>query len=162
MPPNKTKSTLPPLRGRQAAWLAAYCDPTSHTTFMNATASAEAAGYQAKNRRNLGVIGHENLQKLKPHVEHWLDQAGFTEERIKLKVLSLMDALETKFFQHEGIVTDTRRVEALGIQLGAVQLAARIKGLFAPQEVKVTGLSDLAGRLTRAHQREEGDDDGGA
>jgi DNA-binding CsgD family transcriptional regulator len=57
-----------------------------------------------------------------------LEAAGVTDEKIADKIRGLIDAKETKFFSHQGEVTDSREVEALAIQSNMVQFAAKLKG----------------------------------
>jgi len=60
-----------------------------------------------------------------------LDKAGLTDEALVNKYLRpLMNAEETLFFQHQGIVLDKRRVAALGIRSGALDMALKLKGSY--------------------------------
>ena len=49
-----------------------------------------------------------------------------------------MEAKETKFFQFQGSLTEEREIETFGIQLKALNLAMRAKGMFALEKKEVT------------------------
>ncbi|HEA65568.1 MAG TPA: hypothetical protein ENI07_01925 [Desulfobacterales bacterium] len=78
------------------------------------------------------TIGCQNFTKLSNKIEKWLDEEGLSEARIKAKITQGMDAKETKFFAHQGEVIETEEVEALGIQRQYVEMAVKVKGMFAP------------------------------
>jgi hypothetical protein len=60
------------------------------------------------------------------------DQHGLTDEALIEKHLKpLLQAKETKFFQHKGRVTDSRQVPAHGIRLNALDMAFRLRGSYA-------------------------------
>lgn len=126
------------LVGKQRAWLRAYLDETNPKTFLNNTGSAEAAGYKAEKRESLSTAGSQNYRKLQDRIELWLDEVGFSDAALKRKTLQLMSAKETKFFQHEGFVVDQKEVEALGIQTKALDMANKVKGLYAPEKHALT------------------------
>jgi hypothetical protein len=119
-------------------WLKAYLREGS-PTFLNATASAVKAGYKAKTPHMFEQIGFANRQRFEPKIAKWLDDHGFSEAKLKTKVLDLMEAKETKFFAHNGIVTDQRDVEALGIQVKALDMALKVKGIYAAEKVEHSG-----------------------
>ena len=75
-----------------------------------------------------------NLRKLKNHINEWLDNVGLSDERIKAKISEGFKAKETKFFAHQGEIVSEREVEALDIQRKYVEMAAKVKGLFAPEK----------------------------
>jgi len=122
----------------QKKWLKFYFQEGS-PTFLNATAAAVKAGYKARNTHTFEQLGYQNRKRFETRISKWLDDHGFSEARLKIKVLDLMEAKETKFFAHEGIVTDQRDVEALGIQVKALDMALKVKGLFAPEKLEHSG-----------------------
>jgi len=128
----------------RTAWLKSYLDE-GMPTFLNASASARAAGYRAKTDDSFRAIGYQNRKKVAPKIAKWLDDHGFSDTRLKVKVLQLMEAKETRFFAHEGMVTDQRDVEALAIQVKATEMALKVKGLFAPERHEHSG--ELGARL---------------
>src|SRR4030042_2070778 len=117
-------------------WLKYYLEEGS-PTYLNATQSAISAGYQAKNKNTFAQVGFKLRREFEPKISKWLDDHGFSDARLKAKVLSLMEAKETKFFAHEGIVTDQRDVEALGIQAKATDMALKVKGIYAAEKHEI-------------------------
>jgi hypothetical protein len=71
-------------------WLKAYLNEENPDTFLNATASAIAAGYKAKRRGTFRQIGYLNRIRLERKIAQWLDEAGFSEVQLKTKLLQLM------------------------------------------------------------------------
>jgi len=130
-------------------WLQAYLNERG-PTFLNATASAIATGYKAKNRHTFRQIGYLNRLKYESRIAEWLDEYGCSEMRLKIKLLELMEAKEIKFFAHEGIVTDQRDVEALGIQVKALDMALKVKGIYAAEKVEHSGAVATKIELTEA------------
>lgn len=61
-------------------WLRAYLDEGA-PTFLNATASARRAGYNAKDVNSFKAIGHTNRRKYGPKIAEWLDRHGFSETK---------------------------------------------------------------------------------
>jgi len=59
---------------------------------------------------------------------------GLTEQQLAGKIIRLLDAQMTKFFQKDGVVMDERTVSDNQTQLGAARLAAELMDL-KPQEV---------------------------
>jgi hypothetical protein len=129
----------PKLVGKLKAWLVYYLDSDNPDTFFNATGAARAAGYRCKTVSSFRAIGSQNYAKLNFYIAKWLDNNGLSDARLKQKLNYLLDAKETKFFQHEGKVIESCDVEALGIQAKALDMAIKIKGLYAPEEHKHTG-----------------------
>jgi len=84
-------------------WLAAYLD-MGNPTFLNASAAAVKAGYNAKSRHSFAQIGYKNRMKYRAKIAQWLEDYGFSEVELKIKVLQLMDAKETKFEKMKGAV----------------------------------------------------------
>jgi hypothetical protein len=135
------------------AWLRAYLDEGS-SSFLNAAASAVRAGYNPKRRDTFKVIGYQNKQKWAPKIEAWLDEHGYSEVQLKTKLLQLMEARETRFEKIRGPMLFKKAlpegmrvlakngdetlfaidVAALGIQIKALDLALRVKGLYAAEK----------------------------
>jgi hypothetical protein len=116
---------------KRDVWLKHYLNDCCPATFINATESAKAAKYKCKDDKSFCSVGNENLRLLEDKISTWLDECGITENRLKIKLLSLLDAKETKFFAHDGIITDQVDVEALGIQRLTLDMGLRVKGLYA-------------------------------
>jgi hypothetical protein len=139
-------------------WLKAFLNEGS-PTFLNAAASARRAGYRGRNAHCFEEMGHKNRIKYGPMIARWLDDHGYSETDLKIKVLQLMEAKETVFQRMRGTVdqgtlpeghkvaaiTDEDTlleidVAALGIQIKALELALRVKGLFAADRIKHSGV----------------------
>jgi phage terminase small subunit len=118
---------------KQRVWLDAYLD------CFNATEAARRAGYRCKADNQFSVIGAQNLRKLSGIIEKWIDEHGLSEARIKRKIVAGMEAKETRFFAHQGKVVETREVEAHEIQRRYVDMACKVKDLYAPEKHEVSG-----------------------
>lgn len=101
---SKNNGIFDGLKGKQRPFLRAYLDETNPETYLNALASAKAAKYKAKNDNSFGAIGCENLKKLNSRIEKWLDEEGLSAKRLKLKLLSLIEAKQTHFHKVKGHV----------------------------------------------------------
>jgi hypothetical protein len=62
-----------------------------------------------------------------------------SDNTLKIKLLKLLEAKETKFFQYQGEVTDQREVEASEIQLKTLDMILKIKGMYASKKRELTG-----------------------
>ena len=118
------------MANKLSLWFKHYTDETNPDTFMNGTGSSKAAKYRCKTELAFAVIGSQNLRKLKDKISKWLDEVGLSENRLKLKLNSLMEAKETKFFQKDGMITDQVDVEAIETQRRTLDMAFKIKGLY--------------------------------
>lgn len=146
---------LPKLTPLRREFLRLYLSPGSDT-FMNATQSylqnyltTVPKDYQEACQR-----GYRVLQAVKPYVKKWLEEEGLDEVSLKSKIIQGMNAVETKFFAHEGVVTDQRQVEALGVQYKYTELAAKVTGMLQ-ESIHIAGVSELANRLVTANARLE-------
>jgi hypothetical protein len=81
---------------------------------------------------------HRALASVREKMPDVLDRHGLTADFAAQKCLKLMDAKETKFFANQGIVFETREVEALDIQLRALDVWAKLAGAYT-QKVEVSG-----------------------
>jgi len=75
-----------------------------------------------------------------------------TDEYLSKRIQELSEAKETKFFQKDGIVTDQRDVEALGIQADMIQFSAKLKGHLI-DKLDISGNLQLGDRLKAARER---------
>lgn len=121
------------------AWFKAYIDETNPSTFLNKTGSAKAAKYKCSTDESFRAVGYQNFTKLHDKIEKWLDDVGLSENQLKSKLVILLDAKQTKFFQKDGKVTDTREVEALEIQRKSLDMGFKVKGMYAPEKREHTG-----------------------
>lgn len=83
-------------------WFKHFTDEACSTTFLHRTESARAAGYKTEKEESLQQIGWQNFKKLTEKIEKWLDEAGLSENALRLKLLSLMEADETKLITIKG------------------------------------------------------------
>ncbi|MFO7555058.1 MAG: hypothetical protein R6W88_07620 [Desulfobacterales bacterium] len=136
---DKNKKNKKPRISKLDAWFRAYTDETNSKTFFNKTGSAKAAQYKAKTENAFACIGYQNYRKLQNRIDKWSDDAGLSDVRLKLKLIKLLDAKETKFFQCQGKVVGKHEVEALEIQRKTLDMALKLKGLYAPKKNECTG-----------------------
>lgn len=129
--PSETPAKLPPLKGKQRLWLRYYLNASNPKTFFNATESAKYAKYNAK---NLSQVGAENYRKLKLRIDKWLNEHGLSETQLKGKLLSLVNAKETKLFANKDEKGELEIIEhqipALETQRRSLDMAFKIKGLY--------------------------------
>jgi hypothetical protein len=90
------------------------------------------------------------MNKYRTTVDHF-SRSALDPDSLKEKVESLMEAKETKFYSHKGMVTDEREVAALGIQVKATEMGlkvAEIGGYGKPEtEVNVSLMAMVVERL---------------
>ena len=122
-------------------WLKHYLDETNPKTFMNKKESARAAGYKCSTDESFGSVGCQNFNKLKDKIVKWLDENSFSDNAIKAKIVSLMDATEIKLFQGEDedgkFCVHEHEIKDCKTQLKAVNLATDVKGMKAAQKVDI-------------------------
>ena len=95
---------------------------------FNVSLAYKLTGFKDTNARHGGCLLRK---KLLPIINSWLDEAGLDETALKCKLVSLLNARETKFFTNGGKVAETRTVDALGIQIKALELAMKAKGMLS-------------------------------
>jgi phage terminase small subunit len=143
-------------------WLHHYLDQTNPDTFLNKTESARAAGYKTKDPHRLGEIGYQNSKKLQKRINTWLDESGLSEAALKEKLVELLFAKETKFFQKDGKITEQVDVNNYGVQRQALEMAFKIKGMFekdnaqrgqVDQEARQEFMRDLFQTISQANGR---------
>ncbi|MBI9113244.1 hypothetical protein [Maridesulfovibrio ferrireducens] len=113
-------------------WLQLYLDQGSDT-FLNAAESARAAGYNCKDD-NFKRQGYLNKRRRESQIIKWMDEVGLSECRLKMKLAEMLDAKEIKVFQYEGKIVKSERFNALGIQMKALDMALKVKGLYAAEK----------------------------
>ena len=128
-----------PLTDRQKLWFEAFTDENNPSTFMNKTESARVAGYSDASYNGLTSAGYGVFKALKPHLSQWFDEVGLSEEELKSRLRVLLTAKETKFFTHLGEVVSTKEVEALEIQRKAIDMAIKVRGMYAADKLDLTG-----------------------
>lgn len=130
------------------AWLRHFTNESCSATFLNKTESARRAGYKCKSEESLRKMGCQNFTKLADKLEKWFDEVGLSENALRKKLLSLIDAKETKFFSTpekdaDGNTVDImiveREVEAIETQRRTLDMAIKIRGMYAAEKREVTG-----------------------
>lgn len=120
-------------------WFKHFINENCSTTFLNKTESVRRAGYKTKKENSLKSIGCENFTKLNDKISKWLDETGLSENALKIKLLSLMEAKETKFFAFQGEIIEQVEVEAIETQRKTLDMALKVKGMNAPTKHELTG-----------------------
>lgn len=126
--PKKCKSEpLTPREEQIAARVA------SGETVSSALRAVGANPHSASYRRRLKPGGdmHEEVRRI-------ADKHGVTLDRLFSRLRRKLDARETKFFAHEGIVQDHRNVVAHGVQMQAIELGLKAHGALIVQREDVT------------------------
>lgn len=92
------------------------------------TAAAINAGYSPNGAAQTATNALEAIARKAPSM---LERLGLSEESVTEKYLKpALEAHETKFFQSDGKVTDSRRVVAWGPRLTALDLYYRLSGSY--------------------------------
>jgi hypothetical protein len=103
------------------------------------TQAALDAGYSP---RNPGQSGYQALQNVQDQVRGIMDRHGLSDDQlIEKHLIRHLNATETKFFPYRTRIRkktvqqiDHRKVDALTIQLGALDMAFRLRGSYAPKQ----------------------------
>ena len=89
---------------------------------------AEAGTVAGYSDRTAASRALKSISERAPEV---LERLGLTIEHVVDKCLRpLLQAKETKFFASNGIVLDTKEVEALDIRIRAIEVWARLMGVY--------------------------------
>jgi len=92
------------------------------------------AGYATR------VEAHKALKNLTERAPEILERLGLTIEHVANNCLRpLLEAKETKFFANQGIVMETRDVDALDIRLRAIDVWAKLMGAYTAQKMHLSG-----------------------
>lgn len=105
---------------------------------------AAMQSYNCKDREVARVIGSQNLRKLNITMPELMERMGLSDEKDFEDLKKLRDAKTTKFFQHEGKITDQENVEDNTTQLKALELTAKLKG-------KLNGKIEVTGEVSHKH-----------
>lgn len=99
----KKKTTLKKIRpNKLMLWFKYFTDESNKATFMNSTGSARAAKYKCSTDESFRAVGYQNFTKLHDEISKWLDEYGMSEERLKIKLLTLIEAKRTIFQKTKG------------------------------------------------------------
>lgn len=103
---------------------------------MTLTQAALKAGYSEKSPAQ---CGNQAMRAIRLKVPDVMEKQGLSDKKLIRKYLKpALDALETKFFQKEGNVTETRDVVAWDVRLRALDMAFKLRGSYAATEVENT------------------------
>lgn len=96
--------------------------------------AGDIAGYSDRTAASRALKG---IAERAPEV---LERLGLTIEHVVNKCLRpLLEARETKFFASNGVVMETREVDASDIRLRAIDTWARLMGAYTAQKVQLSG-----------------------
>jgi hypothetical protein len=99
--------------------------------------AAILAGYSSKNPRQ---SAHNALADIKKKAPDVLNQMGLTVQAIVYNHLRpLLGATESKFFQHEGEITDHAEIADNGTRLRATEMVLNLHGAFPTEQEKQQG-----------------------
>jgi len=107
--------------------------------------AGRAVGYPARSARQGAFQAMQAVRDRAPEVFH---RMGLTLESLAEDVNRLRHAKETKFFASKGIVLDSREVDALSIQVSAVDMALRTHGAYKDIEDAASKGHDQTSRNT--------------
>ena len=149
---------------KQNAWLKYYlAEGTS--SFLNKTEAARRAGYSYANEDCLRQTGCRLFTKNTDRIKRWFDEVGLSENALKNKLLSLMGAKETKFFStpikvkvvKDGKEVETNdilikqvEVEALEVQRKTLDMAIKVRGMYADKHIVVVDAKEKAKEIREA------------
>ena len=146
---------------KQRRFVSEFTNPEGEG-FGNQTKAATLAGYS---ELAPGQAGHQLVKNTEVWNEierisnrdlnHVLDAAGVTIEKLAKRVNQGLNAKETKAFLHQktGNVVYSKKMIAHEIRLKALRLAAELRGDFAPKQLDIR-VAVLASRLDAAKRRE--------
>lgn len=109
---------------------------------MSITDAALQSGYSKKYAGQCGSQAIENIRIKAPQLlaKHGLDDDTLIEKYLK----PALEANETEFAKFEGKITDSREVIAWGPRLQALDMTAKIRGLYVqPAEQSTINLRDV-------------------
>jgi len=155
----KGQGPLPPLDVRERAFL------DNLFSFMPQTECYKQAGYEP-NSPGAASNGARRLRKrLQPYIDEWLDEEKLDDTSLKMKIVGLMEAKETKLIKLKGAVSEATvekvygvrtvgyaigdegevetlvalDVEALAIQVKALDIGIKFRGKYPPQKIEAVG-----------------------
>ena len=124
---------------KRNVWLSHFLNEATKRTFLNKVESVYAAGYKVTSHDSARNIGYANFKACQDKINKWLEEEGLSETALKLKLLSLLEAKETKFFTHQGEIIEEREVEAIETQRKTLDMAIKVRGLYAAEKRELSG-----------------------
>lgn len=149
---------------KQNAWLKHYLAEGTHS-FLNKTEAARRAGYSYANEDCLRVTGCRLFASQTDIIEKWFDEVGLSENALKSKLLSLLEAKETKFFTTpikimvtidgketavDDILIKQVEVESLEVQRKTLDMAIKIRGMYAEKRMISLDVEEKAREIREA------------
>ncbi len=125
-------------------WFKYFIDESSPITFLNRTESAIKAKCNCNTYNAYKSVCCFYLKKMKKKIDKWLDENGLSDTALKLKLLSLLNAKEKRFLSAPhtdkngkfDIFVKEVESDALDVQRKTLEMALKVKGLYAPLEIK--------------------------
>lgn len=93
------------------------------------------------------IINHEQTRVM---FRDLMEKEGLSDKILTDKLRTLLDAKQKVFFQKDGIVTDTREIEALETQRKTLELSARLKGHLAQENATPDITINIMGAVINA------------
>lgn len=124
--------------GKLEKWFNFYLDRKNIETYMNATASAKAAGYNCSSYSSFGTVGQENMKRLATLIKESLGDCGVTRGSVKALLAESMRATKTLFI-NRGDEVEEREVMDHQSRVPALRLAAKVLGMEAPNKHEHSG-----------------------
>lgn len=112
---------------------------TKRTLLLQELASGKSMAEATATARMQRESGYRAIDEMKERLPSIMDELGLDVRSILCRIREKMDAKETKFFAHEGIVRQSHDVEAHGVQLKAIELAAKLRPELATAAVPSIG-----------------------
>jgi len=91
---------------------------------MNVSEAGRAAGYAN------AQSAHRSLHRIRRQLPDILEKMNIPVEKVVKKLKAQMEATKTLYFTHQGVVMETRHVEAHAIQLRAAVELAKMLGFY--------------------------------
>ena len=113
---------------------------------VNGMSIGEAARKSGYSTIEAGYLAYANLRKRLGNAQ--IDVGLPIERLLVQKLIPLLDAKATKFFQSNGVIMETRDVEALGIQSRVAMFLAQAADDAARDAERETGHSPSGGGFT--------------
>lgn len=122
----------------------------------NQTQAAGGAGYQSRTSDGLRSLACELRKRLALPISQLMDEAGLDDLCLLQKLRHGLNAYVTKTASFKGEITDQIDMIDFEVRERYLETALKIKGKFAPVEVKGSFTADVGERLAQAIERAHG------
>jgi len=134
--PNKVDYTdYNTLTTKQKAWLAAYCDSSNKSTYLNKRQSALRA-YDCT-IESASTIGVQNFVKLKHFITEAFDNVLLSENELQARIVKGLNVKETKLFHNAGEIIESEPRDCIGEQRRYLDMAIKVRGMYKDTEKPV-------------------------